>query len=86
MSPITYIKSTCTPTLIQYGDKDERVPITNAYVLYQGLKDMGVETELVVFKGMAYSSNEPQINMTIMNQNLIWFSHYLGESIEGLKF
>lgn len=86
-SPMTYIKSACTPTLIQHGDKDERVPITNAYELYQGLKDMEVETELVVFKGMAYSSNQPQINATIMNQNLIWFSHYLlGESIEGLKF
>lgn len=86
-SPMTYIKSACTPTLIQHGDKDERVPITNAYALYQGLKDMEVETELVVFKGMAYSSNQPQINATIMNQNLIWFSHYLlGESIEGLKF
>lgn len=48
---------------------------------------MEVYTELVVLKGMAYSSNQPQINATIMNQNLIWFSHYLlGESIEVLKF
>ena len=30
-SPMTYIKSACTPTLIQHGEKDARIPITNAY-------------------------------------------------------
>ncbi|MEG9295045.1 S9 family peptidase [Mangrovibacillus sp. Mu-81] len=79
-SPMTYIKSACTPTLIQHGEVDVRVPITNAYELYQGLKDMEVETELVVFKGMAYSSEQPGMNVAVMEQNLRWFSRYiLGE-------
>ncbi|WP_144533678.1 S9 family peptidase [Bacillus paranthracis] len=82
-SPMTYIKSACTPTLIQHGEKDARIPITNAYELHQGLRDMEVDTELIIFKEMAYSSDQPGVHVAIMKQNLIWFSHYiLGESMK----
>ncbi|PFW59566.1 peptidase S9 [Bacillus sp. AFS075034] len=85
-SPMTYIKSACTPTLIQHGEKDARVPTPNAYELYQGLRDMEVDTELIIFKGMAYSSDQPGINVAIMKQNLMWFSHYiLGESMKDFR-
>ncbi|EEK75345.1 MULTISPECIES: S9 family peptidase [Bacillus] len=85
-SPMTYIKSACTPTLIQHGEKDARIPTSNAYELYQGLRDMEVNTELIIFKGMAYSSDQPEINVAIMKQNLMWFSHYiLGESMKEFR-
>ncbi len=85
-SPITYIKSASTPTLIQHGEKDAGVPVPNAYELYQGLRDMEVDTELVIFKGMGHSSNKPGINRAIMKQNLMWFSHYiLGESMKDFR-
>ncbi|MGF2712456.1 prolyl oligopeptidase family serine peptidase [Bacillus cereus] len=85
-SPMTYIKSACTPTLIQHGEKDARIPILNAYELYQGLRDMEVDTELIIFKGMAYSSDQPGIHVAIMKQNLMWFSHYiLGESMKDFR-
>ncbi|TMU85892.1 S9 family peptidase [Bacillus sp. BHET2] len=85
-SPMTYIKSACTPTLIQHGEKDARVPTSNAYELYQGLKDMGIKTELIIFKGMAYSPDQPGMNVAIMKQNLMWFSHYLlGESMQDFR-
>ncbi|MFF2753029.1 S9 family peptidase [Psychrobacillus sp. NPDC058041] len=85
-SPMTYINSACTPTLIQHGEKDERVPTPNAYELYQGLRDMEVDTELIIFKGMAYSSDQPGINVAIMKQNLMWFSHYiLGECMKDFR-
>ncbi|MBT2641486.1 S9 family peptidase [Bacillus sp. ISL-41] len=85
-SPMTYIKSARTPTLIQHGEMDARVPNSNANELYQGLRDMDVDTELIIFKGMAYSSDQPGMNVAIMKQNLIWFSHYiLGERMEGLR-
>ena len=76
-SPMTYIQSASTPTLIQHGEKDARVPIPNAYELYKGLKDMGVETELVVFEGMGYSSDKPGIHRAIMEQNLSWFLQWM---------
>ncbi|HFJ9406016.1 TPA: prolyl oligopeptidase family serine peptidase [Bacillus paranthracis] len=85
-SPMTYIKSARTPTLIQHGEKDLRIPITNAYELHQGLRDMEVDTELIIFKEMAYSSDQPGVHVAIMKQNLMWFSHYiLGESMKDFR-
>lgn len=83
-SPMTYIKNASTPTLIQHGDNDQRVPVPNAYKLYQGLKDMGVPVEFVIFKEMGHGIHKPGIARAIMKQNLIWFSHYLlGEPMES---
>lgn len=85
-SPMTYIKGACTPTLIQHGEKDTRVPTPNAYELYHGLQDMGVESELVIFNGMGHVSEKPGFNRAIMKQNLMWFSHYiLDETMDGFK-
>lgn len=65
---------------------DARVPIPNKYELFHGLKDTEVATELVIFKGMAYSPDQPGINVAIMKQNIMWFSHYiLGESMKDFR-
>ncbi|UOQ45974.1 S9 family peptidase [Halobacillus salinarum] len=76
-SPMTYINNACTPTLIQHGEKDGRVPLPNAFELYRGLKDRGVPAELVLFKEMKHSSHQPGLNRAILKQNLHWFCHYL---------
>lgn len=82
-SPMTYINNARTPTLIQHGDADPRVPVPNAFELYQGLRDVGTEVKLVIFKGMLHGSNKPGWNRAIMQQNLAWFSHYvLGEPLD----
>ena len=70
---MTYIKNACTPTLIQHGENDKRVPVPNAYELYRGLQDLEVESELVVFKGMEHGPDKPGLNKAIMEQNLDWF-------------
>ncbi len=76
-SPMTYIKQAKTPTLIQHGELDLRVPIPNAYELYQGLQDVGVTTKLVVFKGFGHGLNKPKASRAAMEQNLDWFSKYV---------
>jgi dipeptidyl aminopeptidase/acylaminoacyl peptidase len=50
-SPMTNINKATTPTLIQHGEFDKRVPIPNAYELYRGLQDKGVPSKLIVYKG-----------------------------------
>jgi len=79
-SPMTYIKQAKTPTLIQHGELDERVPIPNAYELYQGLQDVGATTKLIVFKGFGHGLNKPKANRAAMEQNLDWFSKYVLDS------
>lgn len=76
-SPMTYIKQARTPTLIQHGNEDTRVPIPNAYQLYQGLRDQNVPVQLSIFKGFGHGINKPKANRAAMQQNLDWFTRYL---------
>jgi dipeptidyl aminopeptidase/acylaminoacyl peptidase len=75
-SPMTYIKQAKAPTLIQHGENDRRVPIPNAYELYQGLRDMNVPTRLIVYKGFGHGLNKPKAVRAAMEHNLEWFDRY----------
>jgi len=82
-SPITFINQASTPTLIQHGEFDRRVPIPNAYELYQGLQDVGVETKLVVYKGFGHGISKPKERLAATWHNWQWFGKYVwGEEIE----
>lgn len=76
-SPMTYIKQAKTPTLIQHGELDRRVPIANAYELRQGLENRGVPVEMVVYKGYGHGITKPKSMRAVMMHNLAWFNHYI---------
>ena len=76
-SPMNYIKTAKTPTLIQHGEFDRRVPIANAYELRQGLENRGVKVEMVVYKGFGHGINKPKSIRAVMQHNLSWFNHYI---------
>ena len=81
-SPITNIRKAKTPTLIQQGDKDKRVPPPNAFELYRGLRDVGVPARLILYAGFGHPITKPKSNRAVLQHNLDWFSHYLfGEPI-----
>jgi dipeptidyl aminopeptidase/acylaminoacyl peptidase len=76
-SPMSYIKKAKTPTLIQHGELDRRVPIPNAYELRQALEDRGVPVEMIVYKGYGHGITKPKSMRVVMQHNLAWFNHYL---------
>ncbi|PYS40145.1 MAG: S9 family peptidase [Acidobacteria bacterium] len=76
-SPMSYIKNAKTPTLIQHGELDRRVPIANAYELRQGLENRGVKVEMVVYKGYGHGITKPKSMRAVMQHNLSWFNHYI---------
>jgi dipeptidyl aminopeptidase/acylaminoacyl peptidase len=76
-SPIAYVASAKTPTLIQHGELDRRVPIANAYELRQALEDRRVPVEMVVYKGFGHGITKPRAMRAVMTHNLLWFNHYL---------
>jgi dipeptidyl aminopeptidase/acylaminoacyl peptidase len=55
-SPISYIAKAKTPTLIQQGDRDKRVPVPDSFELRQALEDKGVPVKMVLYHGLATRS------------------------------
>jgi len=81
-SPITYVSRAKTPTLIQHGDQDKRVPPPNSFELYQALKDRGVPVKLILYKGFGHPINKPKQQRAVMEHNYEWFSKYIwGEDV-----
>jgi dipeptidyl aminopeptidase/acylaminoacyl peptidase len=82
-SPITNINKAKTPTLIQHGEFDRRVPIANAYELLQGLRDKNVPAELIVYKGFGHGITKPKEKLAATWHNWQWFNKYIwGEKVE----
>jgi dipeptidyl aminopeptidase/acylaminoacyl peptidase len=76
-SPISYIAKAKTPTLIQHGGSDRRVPIANAFELRQALEDHGVPVKMVVYDGFGHPINKPKQQRAVMEENEHWFDHYI---------
>lgn len=82
-SPMTNINNAKTPTLIQHGELDRRVPISNAYELLQGLRDKNVPAELIVYKGFGHGISKPKERLAANWHNWQWFNKYVwGEKVE----
>ncbi|MGB7435519.1 MAG: S9 family peptidase [Candidatus Acidiferrum sp.] len=76
-SPITTIKQSKTPTLIQQGSNDKRVPVPDSYELYRGLQDQGVEARMILYSGFGHGVNKPKSMQALLQSNLDWFNHYI---------
>jgi dipeptidyl aminopeptidase/acylaminoacyl peptidase len=71
------IKGVTTPTLVQHGEADARVPIEQGYQLYTALKRQGVPTRMIVLPRQPHGPNEPKMQIAAMQSNLEWFEKYL---------
>jgi dipeptidyl aminopeptidase/acylaminoacyl peptidase len=76
-SPIATIKQAKTPTLIQQGSNDKRVPVPDSFELYRGLRDQGVPARLILYKGFGHGIDKPKSERALLEANLDWFNFYI---------
>ncbi|HKQ53924.1 MAG TPA: S9 family peptidase [Pyrinomonadaceae bacterium] len=76
-SPITFIKDCRTPTLLLHGEFDAGVPLGQAYEFYTGLKDAGVEAELVIYPRERHNIQEYRHKIDLQRRVLAWFDKHL---------
>jgi dipeptidyl aminopeptidase/acylaminoacyl peptidase len=84
-SPIFNVKNVTTPTMIQHGEADVRVPISQGYEFYNALKFKGVPTRMIVLPRQPHGPNEPKMQLATMKANLEWFEKYIGSKPETSK-
>lgn len=71
------MKGVVTPTLVQHGEADERVPISQGYEFYNALKVQNVPTRMIVLPRMPHGPNEPKMVLKAKQSNLEWFEKYV---------
>ena len=77
VSPITLIRNCRTPTLLIHGINDRGVPVGQAHEFYTGLKDAGVETELVIYPREGHNVQEYAHQVDLQKRVIAWFDKHL---------
>ncbi len=66
-----------TPTLFMGGEKDFNVPIAGGEQMYQALRSLGVDTQLVVYPGQFHGLTIPSYERDRLQRYVNWFNKYL---------
>ncbi len=76
-SAISFASRIATPTLILHGEKDECVPVSQAYAFYRALGERGTPAELVVYPREGHGPQECAHLVDMEERVLRWFQMYL---------
>jgi dipeptidyl aminopeptidase/acylaminoacyl peptidase len=76
-SAMFHVKGVATPTLIQHGEADLRVPVSQGYEFYNALKRQGVAVKMTVYPRQPHGFQEPKMTLDAARANLEWFNKYI---------
>lgn len=76
-SAVFNVKGVTTPTLIQHGEADLRVPISQGYELYNALRRQKVPVRMIVYPRQPHGIQEPKLLKDAMTRNLEWFDRWV---------
>jgi dipeptidyl aminopeptidase/acylaminoacyl peptidase len=66
-----------TPTLFMVGEKDFNVPLAGSEQMYQALRSLGVDTQLVIYPNQFHGITVPSYKVDRLNRYLAWYDKYL---------
>jgi dipeptidyl aminopeptidase/acylaminoacyl peptidase len=67
-----------TPTLFLCGDQDFNVPLLNSEQMYQALRSLNVDTQLIIYPGQFHGLRKPSYLLDRMQRYLQWHGKHLG--------
>jgi dipeptidyl aminopeptidase/acylaminoacyl peptidase len=66
-----------TPTLFVGGEKDFNVPLLGSEQMYQALRSLGVDSQLVIYPGQFHGITTPSYKKDRLERYLEWYGKYL---------
>lgn len=76
-SPLRYVGNVATPVMLQHGEADERVPVSQSKEFYLALKRRNIPARLLVLPRQPHGPTEPKMVLKVMQTNVEWFEQYL---------
>jgi dipeptidyl aminopeptidase/acylaminoacyl peptidase len=76
-SPLWHLKPTKAHVLIEHGEADERVPLTQGTMLYRFLQELGADVEMVTYPRSHHVPSEPKQRIDVARRNVEFFTRWL---------
>ncbi len=83
LSPITSVDKIVTPTLILCGERDWNVPLNQSEQLYQSLRRLGRDTQLIIYPGQGHGIRKPSYQKDRYTRFLGWYDRLLKGEVEA---
>jgi dipeptidyl aminopeptidase/acylaminoacyl peptidase len=66
-----------TPTLFMGGERDFNVPIEGSQQMYQALRSLGIDTQLIIYPNENHGIQRPSYQRDRMERYLAWYDKYV---------
>jgi dipeptidyl aminopeptidase/acylaminoacyl peptidase len=66
-----------TPTLFLGGERDFNVPIQGSQQMYQALRSLGIDTQLIIYPNENHGIQRPSYQKDRMERYLAWYDKYV---------
>jgi dipeptidyl aminopeptidase/acylaminoacyl peptidase len=76
-SPLWHLRPTKTPILIQHGEADDRVPLTQGTMLYRMLQELGANVTMVTYPRTPHTPREPRLRIDCGRRNVEFMERYV---------
>ena len=77
VSPISFVHRVRTPVLLLHGERDERVPVSQAQFFARGLRRYGVPNELVIYPREPHGLRERAHQIDATRRLRAWFDRWI---------
>lgn len=74
--PFLHADRILTPTLFLSGDRDTVIPLQNSEQMYDALKSLGVDTQLIIYPEQSHGINKPSYQRDRLQRYLTWYDKY----------
>jgi dipeptidyl aminopeptidase/acylaminoacyl peptidase len=75
--PFLHADRITTPTLFMCGESDFNVPLLNSEQMYQAVRSVGVETQLVIYPGESHGLSVPSYLKDRLQRQIDWYRKHL---------
>lgn len=79
-SAISYLDQVTTPTLILHGEADLRVPVSQSHELFNGLRFLGKDAQMVTYPREPHIFTEREHQVDSLTRMLNWYDSHVPET------
>ena len=83
--PFLHADQIVTPTLFMCGERDFNVPLLNSEQMYEAVRSVGIDTELIIYPGQFHGLSVPSYLRDRLKRQIDWYQRHLAAPMRPTK-